>query len=119
MKRVSILLSVFIIIFLVLAFLLVTGSITKYTGYFVDNTISNEKFKSCLSNQDLKLYINSVEVLKNLNFQYLSYFKIIDCKISKDEECKNINKPLWSINGLLIEGEITEDDLSQMSSCKL
>ena len=118
MNKLSILLSLGLIILLVGIFMLVTGSITKYTGYFVHNDAS--EFNECLSRQDLRLYINSdkpSEALKSIDNSYLSYFDIINCKVSKDIECLNVIEPLWSINGMTIEGDIFEEDLVELSGC--
>ena len=40
--------------------LAITGSISKYTGYFVINNVDE-----CLSEKDIKLYINSEKVDEN------------------------------------------------------
>ncbi len=122
MNKTSVFISLFILVAIVIIFMLITGGITKYTGYSVTNQPLDEKFKECLSKQDLKLFINSdnpSEVLKTVNSEYLSYFNIVNCFRNKENaECINVgDKPVWRVNGKDFVGNLEFSDLSGMSGC--
>ena len=119
-KRILITLVVGII--LISVFFIITSSITKYTGFSVSNA---DNFKKCLNEQEIILYINTEKVSETLKdielIQYLEYIKIKNCLIDKDI-CiqEDINSfPTWVIKDNKINRDITSEELSELSGCKL
>ena len=118
-----ILLTVAIGAVLLFIFFFATSSITKYTGYFVIPTDEENKkdFESCLSEQDITLYINTnspENILKNLNVkEYLEYFKIINCHRENSECIGPVSEPVWNINSNSIGGDISIEELERLSGC--
>ena len=119
-----IILSFFVLIFLVGLFFFVTSSITKYTGLFVtEQTDQKNEFLSCLENKDITVYINTrdtSESLRNLLAKdYLSSVKIINCAWN-NERCVSagiVSFPSWIIEGKSIARDLSTDELSTMSGC--
>jgi len=128
MERVQkVLVTIGVLVFLVIGFLLVTGTITKFTGMFISEEVldNEEKFVNCLKERGVVLYINSenaFETLKNSEVKdYLQYFYIINCLRNK-ERClseKVSSFPTWIINENKIERGIDISELSEISGCKL
>jgi len=119
-----ILVSVGIVVVLVLVFFFITDSITKHTGFSVSES-EEDSFASCLKEQEINLYINTNEPAKTLKeiilFDYLQYFHIINC-LDNNQEClkNNVNSfPTWIINKNKINKDISFDELSEYSGCKL
>jgi len=120
-KRILITLIVGII--LISVFFVITNSITKYTGFSVSN--ADDNFKKCLSEQEIILYINTEKVSETLKdielVQYFEYIKIKNCLIDK-ETCiqDDVNSfPTWIIRNNKINRDITSEELSELSKCKL
>ncbi len=120
-KRILITLIVGII--LISLFFVITNSITKYTGFSVSNADNN--FKKCLSEQEIILYINTEKVSGTLNdielIQYFEYIKIKNCFRDKDTCIRDgVNSfPTWIIRDNKINRDITSEELSEISRCKL
>lgn len=109
---------IMILIAIIIAFYLITSSITKYTGLFVSNDLEN-----CLKNQNIILYINSYDATKTINSlqtsEYLNDIVIINCLNARDK-CDNINSfPSWYINNKIINGDISIKELSDFSGCEI
>jgi hypothetical protein len=111
-----------ILVALIIAFLVITNTITKYTGFAVtDNSDTNSE--SCLANQDIKLFINSTnsdDTLKNTGLiDYMEYFKIQNCYINNQPCTDNgiTDFPTWIINGKTYTGDITVADLGKYTKC--
>jgi hypothetical protein len=110
-------------VFLVFIFLLITGAITKHTGFSVSEVKENS-FETCLKEQDIKLYINTQEVSETLKrmvlFDYFQYFQIQNC-LKNNKECleNEIDSfPTWVINNNKIKGELSLNKLEEVSGCK-
>ena len=120
-KRILITLIVGIV--LISMFFIITNSITKYTGFSVSNADAN--FKKCLSEQGIVLYINTEKVSETLNdielIQYFEYIKIKNCFRDKTACIQDkINSfPTWVIRDNKINRDITSEELSELSGCKL
>ena len=120
-KRILITLVVGII--LISVFFVITSSITKYTGFSVSN--ANEDFKKCLSEQKIVLYINTEKVsetLKNIELiQYFEYIEIKNCFRDKDTCLQDgvDSFPTWIIKENKINRDITSEELSELSGCKI
>ena len=120
-KRILITLVVGIV--LISVFFLITNSITKYTGFSVSDADNN--FKKCLSDQEIILYINTEKVSETLNdielIQYFEYIKIKNCFRNKDTCIQDgVNSfPTWVIRDNKINRDITSEELSELSGCKL
>ena len=120
-KRILITLVVGII--LISVFFFITNSITKYTGFSVSDADNN--FKKCLSEQKIVLYINTEKVSETLNdielIQYFEYIKIKNCFRDKDTCIQDgVNSfPTWVIRNNKINRDITSEELSELSGCKL
>ena len=119
-----ILITLVVGIVLVLGFFFITDSITKHTGFSISNLKEND-FTSCLKEQEIDLYINTEAPAKTLKktvlFDYLQYFQIINC-LNNNEGClkNNLNSfPTWVINKKKINRDITFNELSEYSGCKL
>ncbi len=120
-KRILITLIVGII--LISVFFVITNSITKYTGFSVSDADGN--FKKCLNDQEIVLYINTEKVSETLNnielIQYFEYIKIKNCFRDKDTCIQDgVNSfPTWIIRDNKINRDITSEELSELSGCKL
>lgn len=119
-----ILVSLIIIIVLVCAALIITSSISKYTGFSISENPND--FIECLKEQDITIFINSEnpsETLKGISsYDYLSSAEIINCK-RNNNLCldKGVSGPFpsWIINDKLIKEDISIAELSESSGCKL
>ncbi len=119
-----------VLVFLVIGFLLVTGTITKFTGMFISEEVLNneQKFANCLKERGVVLYINSenaFETLENSEVKdYLQYFYIINCLRNK-QVCIEVGVNDFSktyvfvIGEEKIDGDIDVFKLSEISECKL
>lgn len=110
-----------ILIALVVAFFVITSTITKYTGYSVSDD-SDSNSQSCFAKQDIRLYINSAnsdDTLKKIGLlDYLEYVKIQNC-YANQQPCidKGIsNFPAWIINGKQVDVASVED-LAKSTGC--
>jgi len=120
-----ILLTIGIGIFLVAGFFLITEAITKYTGFAVTEKQDISDFKICLREKDITLYINTnnlVETLEGIELtDYLEDIKINNC-LRNNQICidNGISSfPAWKIKENVIEKDISMDELSELSGCKL
>jgi hypothetical protein len=120
--RVLITLGVGILLFL--SFYLITGSISKFTGYFIDEENKND-LELCLEEKAIGLYLNSENIPETLNNivlkDYLNQVEIVNCARNNDL-CivNNINVfPTWIINNQKVEKDITLKELKEYSDCKL
>jgi len=121
-QRILITLGVGIV--LVLGFFFITDSITKHTGFSISDLKEND-FTSCLKEQRISLYINTEVPAKTLKkiilFDYLQYFQITNC-LNNNQGClkNNIDSfPSWIINKRKINRDISFNELSEYSGCKL
>ena len=120
-KRILITLIVGVI--LISVFFVITNSITKYTGFLVSN--ADDNFKKCLNDQEIVLYINTEKVSETLNnielIQYFEYIKIKNCFRNKNAciQDKVNSFPTWVIKDNKINRDITSEELSELSGCKL
>jgi len=119
-----ILLTIGIGIALVLGFFFITDSITKHTGFSISES-KEDNLVSCFEEQEISLYINTDEPAKTLKniilFDYLQDFQIINC-LNNNQEClkNNVDSfPTWIINSKKIDRDISLDELSEYSGCKL
>lgn len=111
-------------IVLVLGFFFITDSITKHTGFSISES-KEDNLASCFKEQEISLYINTDEPAKTLKkiilFDYLQYFQITNC-LNNNQEClkNNVNSfPTWIINENKIDRDISFNELSEYSGCKL
>lgn len=111
-------------IVLVFGFFIITNYITTQTGFSISES-KEDSLASCLKEQEIILYINTngpAETLKKIIlFDYLQYFQIINC-LNNNQEClkNNIDSfPTWVINNNKINRDISFDELSKYSECKL
>lgn len=111
-------------ILLVLVFFYITSSITKHTGFSISE-FKEDGFVSCLKDQEISLYINTEGTAKTLKklilFDYLQYFQITNC-LNNNQEClkNNVDSfPTWIINENKINRDLSFDELSESSGCKL
>ena len=117
-----ILISLVILIVLVAVFYLVTGGVTKYSGYSVFE--QNSEFENCLSPQELVLYINTTntdEILRNTGLiEFLQFFKIHNCLLNNSPCAENYIEdfPGWIIDGKKIVGKVSVSELAEYSGCK-
>ncbi|MEK6936430.1 MAG: hypothetical protein AABW67_06600 [Nanoarchaeota archaeon] len=122
----GIFISMIVLFVLVIGFYFVSNSITKYTGFSISEKDSaleeGSIFESCLQEQDIILYINTnnLQSLKEIQlFDYLQYFKMINCfgnnKICLDNGISSF--PSWVINKNKIEKDISLDELKEISGC--
>jgi len=108
---------------LIIGFFLVTGAITKHTGFAVTPKENLNDFKVCLREKDITLYINTndvVKTLRNIELQdYLEDIKITNCLRDNKRCLENyVNSfPTWSIKGNNINNDISLDELSEFSGC--
>ncbi len=113
--RISVIISILAIIFLVFILGLSAKYISKTTGL----TISN---KDCESS--IKLYINTNKpeiVLKNLEFMPRTNVEVFNCadNFSYCSE-KGISVfPSWEIDGQIIEKDINQKEFEELSNCKI
>ena len=120
----KVLITVGVAIIITIGLYLISGVITRYTGYAVSEQVIDD-FAACLEQQDITLYINTEtpeEILKkNEIINYLPYVKIMNCKRDKEtcDEIGIIGFPTWLINNQIITGELTLQDLSEFSGCRL
>ena len=120
-NRLLLTLGVFVV--LIIGFYLITGAITKFTGYSISLDDKHD-FKACLSEQDIVLYINSGDAYKTLEDietkEYLTYVRIMNC-VNNNDFCldKGIKSfPSWIINNQKFEGDVSISELSGFSGCK-
>jgi len=110
---------------LIIAFYFITNAITKYTGFFVSEVKSPDNdFNICLKEQDITLYVNTEDLantLKNIQlFDKLENFKIKNC-LRNNQECleEDVSSfPSWIINSIIINRDISFEELSEYSGCK-
>ena len=121
----KILITLAIGVILILVFYLATNIITKYTGFSVSEKAEEKDFEKCLKEQDIVLYINtenSAETLGKIKLvDYLEDIEIKNCFID-NQICleKGVNSfPTWVINENKISKDISLDELSMLSGCKL
>ena len=109
---------------LLTSFYLITGAITKYTGYLVSGEKSHNDFELCLEEQDITLYINTKDstiTLRKIHLaDYLRVASIVNC-FENNQVCidNNVNSfPTWVINEERVEKDISLLELSKFSDCK-
>jgi len=110
---------------LILSFYLITGAITKFTGYCVSEDVRYGDFELCLQEQDITLYVNAevpAESLRRIQLiDYLEDVKIFNC-LRDNEYCQTKGVsifPTWIINGNVVTRDISIYELSDYSSCVL
>ena len=119
-RRILITLGVGLLIILI--FFLITQNITKYTGFFISEDEKETDFQSCLTKQDIILYVNTndVSTLQNIElFDYLQYFGIMNC-LRNNQFCLDNGVdsfPTWIINNQKINNDINFQQLKELSSC--
>ena len=121
-----ILMTIIVGIVLIIVFYFITYNITKHTGFFVSEVKSPEDdFNACLKEQDITLYVNTEDLantLKNIQvFEELENFKIKNC-LRDNQECLEkgvISFPSWIINNIKMNRDISLEELSEYSGCKL
>ena len=118
-----ILLTIGIVVVLLAGFFLVTEAITKYTGFSITPETDNSDLKNCLKEKEISLYTNTydlAETLKELKtIDNLDGVEIVNCLRSK-QDCsdKEIDSfPMWIINDNIVYGDITVDELTELSGC--
>lgn len=122
----KILLTIFVLILLVIGFYFVVSNISKLTGFSVnEGNYKNSEFESCLNNKKVTLYINSDdanEALKQIVlFDYLKDIIIINCK-SGNSLCKEnsiTTFPSWQVGNDVVAKDISLNELSVLSGCRL
>jgi len=121
-----ILATVGIVVVLIIGFYFITGTISKYTGYFVSDDILDKKsdFEVCLAEKDITLYINSENSDVTLKYmrlkEYFDEIDIFNC-LRNNRVCLNNNIrtfPSWKIEGRIIPKDISFSELAQYSGCK-
>ena len=118
-----ILITAIIGIVLIAGFFVITEAITRYTGYAVSEP--QDDFELCLNEQEIILYINSLdpsETLGNLQTkEYLGSYKIINCARDNSECIGGLIQsfPTWIIKDQIIAGDISLEELSEFSKCQL
>ena len=121
-----ILITLIIGLILIVAFYIITSTITKYTGFFVSSAEETPKsdFNNCLNEQDITLYVNTENIANTLKdiqvFNELNNVKIKNC-LRANEEClgKGITSfPTWIINNKIINRDISLEELEEYSGCK-
>ncbi len=120
-----ILITVILGIILVVAFYIITNTITKYTGFFVSGVEeTDDDFNTCLKEQDITLYVNTEDIAKTLKdiqlLDKLENFKIKNC-LRDNQGCleKGVTSfPSWIINNIKIDGDISLGELEGYSGCK-
>ena len=124
-RKHKILLTVGIGVILVLSFYIITGAITKYTGYFVSQEDKETDFALCLKKQEISVYINSRMAIETLRmteaYDYLQHVKIVNC-FNNNQPCLDNEIsifPTWIINGRKTERDITVLELAEHSGCGL
>ena len=124
-KRVFTTATALVVLVVVLYF--VTDAITAHTGYFVTADVLNEPsdFETCLTEQDITLYINSGDSKTTLQgseaLVYLDYVKIVNC-FNNNQPCVEAGIglfPTWVINENKIEENINIFKLSDLSNCRI
>src|SRR3989344_4095682 len=102
MNKEKIIRTIGILFILVIIFYIITGSITKYTGFFVSDI---NDFENCLEEKNITLYINSYDTVKTLNNfktkDYLTHIEIFNCLLNR-LVCDNNDIdsfPTWYIEG--------------------
>jgi hypothetical protein len=111
-------------IVLLVIFYVITGAITKYTGYSVSPVESESDFEKCLKEQYIVLYINSAdssETLKKIElFDYLKYFDIVNCHGNNapcvEEDVESF--PIWVVNEFKLDRDISFPELIKFSGCR-
>lgn len=127
--RKKVLLSVVILLVLVAGFYLTSRAITRYTGFTITGNIISESniesFAKCLSENNVELYVmagcSHCAEQEALFGKYLKYLDLTDCATNL-EICLNKQIgifPTWIINGKLIYGFRSLEDLNELSGCKL
>jgi len=107
---------------------IVTDTITKYTGYVVQE-MSLDDFAKCLSNKNVIMYgmprCYECENQKRIFQESWQYVNYVSCDPKVEDlngECIKIGiakYPTWQINNQLYLGEINFENLSELSGCKL
>ena len=120
-----ILITILIVAILIIGFFLVTEAITKFTGFAVTAKSDVDDFKSCLREKEIILYVNTdnlVRTLKEIVLEdYLEDIEIVNC-LRNNQNCleKGVSSfPSWIIVGILVEGDIKIERLSELSGCNL
>ncbi len=124
-KKQKILVTLIVGIFIIVGFYLITEAITRYTGFAITEKTIPSKFKSCLREKEITLYVNTEnlrETLSKINLvNYLEDVKIFNC-LRNNNFCiqKGIsNFPSWEIENQIIARDINIEELGRYSSCNL
>lgn len=119
-----ILITLGIAIILIAVFYFITSAISQFTGYAVVEEPLDE-FRDCLKNNNVELFINSNDIKVSLNKiqtnLYLDSVRIVNCNTDNKECLDNeiIDFPFWIVNNIKIHNDISVNELSQYSGCKL
>ena len=111
-----------------LGFYFVTSAITKYTGYSIFgekyySSIQLESLAKCMTENNVVLYASSTcphcKAQKDLFKDAVQHLNITEC-IEEPEKCNGLlGVPAWMINGKLVYGEQTIEQLDELSGCEI
>jgi len=109
---------------LIVGFYMTTKLITDITGFSISGSEKDDRgdFGKCLKEQDVVLYVKSTKILKDIQlYDYLDYVEIVNCE-NKERACLDIgidSFPSWVVNNNKISKDISLEELSMVSGCKL
>ena len=119
-KRIFI--SLGILVALIIGFFIITSTLSNSTGLSVSDNSKNSS-ESCISKQNIILFINSADsdnTLKSIALtDYLQYFQIHNC-FTNNQPCvdNHIDTfPTYILNGKKYVGDITPADLGKYTGC--
>lgn len=120
----KVLITVIVLGVLVIGFYLLSFNITNSTGFAVkEDGVSG--FSSCLREKNVILYVNSNELSATLKgimaFDYLKDVRIMNCFSTNNACIKNgiSSFPTWVIEGNKVGRDVSLEELSKFSGCKL
>ena len=118
----KVLLTATALVVLVLAFYLITDAITKYTGFSVSRP-EYDKTKTCLLSNDIILYINSDDGVKELKKfgidEIIDSINIKNC-FKNNEYCDSMmirEYPTWIINDKVLKGDLNSEKIIKYLNC--
>jgi hypothetical protein len=120
-----VLLTIGVVVVLMAGFFLITNAITKYTGFSITAEIEEDSFKSCLKEKGILLYVNTNDLSETLGdlelIDHLADVEITNC-LRNNQVCLDdgvSSFPAWVSGDNLAYGDITIDELSELSGCSL
>ena len=126
MKRGRIVMTFFVLLFLLIIFYFITDRITRHTGFFALELLEvfeGHDVAQCLEKHELILFINeknAAETRETLQRQeYSEYMKIFNCARNNDECTRREISvfPTLIIDGHLFEGAIDSSQLLKETDC--